>query len=311
MVQPGLNVAVLGGGPLGTLMAALLSRGGAHVTLVKRRAERSSERVRVVPEVRGPTFDVELTISDALPAGVDAIVVAVRAEQLDNGLLEELLSARAKAVVTLSPLLGAALESWRKRLPGLAVAMPVLAAEFTSTEREQLHYWQVPATVIERGPAEVWVQALVTHLRAGGLWVRWAADAAARTVANTVALFPLHVAVFRRPDLRGWVLDRELREELAAALARSLRLGRCLGKVEPGLTLLVWWLSSAPRITLGVRVATWAAPGICAFVERHFGAKLGRQHLVLAREIQRLAAANAVPEPLAEKWLVGLERVTS
>lgn len=310
-MQPGFNVAVLGGGPLGTLMAALLWRGGARVTLVKRRAEPASERVRVVPEVWGAAFDVELGISDTLPAGVDVVLVAVRAEQLGNDLLNNLQIQQAKAVVMLSPLLGERLASWRKSLPQLVVAMPVLAVEFSSSERRELHYWQAPATLIERGPAEEWVKAVMTRLRAGGLWVRWTGDALARTAANTVALFPLHVAVFRRRDLRAWVCEPAFRQELAAAMARSLRLGRRLGTVEPALALLVWWLSSAARISFGIRVAVRVAPRICAFVERHFGAKLGRQHAVLAREIQHLANVNALPQPLAETWLSGLERSNS
>lgn len=303
------NIAVLGAGPLGTLVAAQLQRGAAEVTLVKRRVAQPYEHFKLASQLFGATFAASLRCSDVLPVEVDVVIVAVRAEQLDSDLLATLRASNAKAVLVFSPLFGATLQAWREALPGLCVGMPALAAEFSNQARTELRYWQVPFTFIERGPAPAQLQAVVYALRKGGAWISWVSDAEARTLANTVALFPLHVAVFRQPHLRDWIADVQLRRELAKALARALRLGRLLGPLELALVVLVWWLSSATRIALAVRLANLLTPSMCGFVERHFGAKLGLQHAALAHEIQGMAEARGVANPLSSEWMAALPEV--
>jgi hypothetical protein len=305
-VQQGLTIAVLGAGPLGTLLAAQLRRGGAAVTLIRRDAERSIERFYLVPELWGAGFELELTCTNDLALGFEVVVVAVRAEQLDDDLLTTLKASQAKCVLVFSPLLASALGVWRASLPGLVVGMPVLAAEFSSGSKNHVHFWQMPSTVIERGPEAALTRAVVSALRSGGAWVKWAHDAERRTLANTVALFPFHVAVFLKPCLGHWHADRDFRRELSDALTRSRKLAKCLGPVQPVLSLLLWWLSSSARVGLAVRVANGIAPRVCRFVERHFGAKLGRQHAVLAGEIARLAHSHALADPLNERWRAAL-----
>ncbi len=132
---------------------------------------------RLEPELLGRAFCVELACASHVPAGVDVIVVAVRAEQLDGGLLSLLKAMGAKVVLMFSPLLGSKLAQWRAELPGLCIGMPVLAAEFSTSRENELHYWQVPATVIERAAdGQPEVEALVSLLRKGGAWIsRWRA----------------------------------------------------------------------------------------------------------------------------------------
>lgn len=306
---------MLGAGPLGTLFAVQLARAGADVTLIKRHAAAAIERIHVVPQLFGSPFDVTLRCSTEIDVGVEVVIVAVRAEQLTTELLATLAASTARAVLVFSPLLGATLAAWRTALPGLAVGMPVLAAEFVGPRETEtraiLHYWHLPSSLIERGPAPTQLRTVVALLRKGGAWVKWVTDAETRSLANTVALFPLHVAVFRSAHLRQWLADTGLRQQLAQSLVRSLRLARRLGSVEPALVFLIWWLSNGVRVWVAVWLAGIFAPGVCAFVERHFGAKLGRQHRVLACEIQRLADVHGVAKPLSAEWVDALPTAAS
>lgn len=310
-MQGRLEIAVLGAGPLGTLVASQLVKGGAEVTLVKRRVATQKEHVQLVPELGGQPWSVELLCAESLPADVDLVVLAVRAEQLNGELLATLRSSHARSIVAFSPLLGSTLARWRADLPSLCVALPVLAAEFVTSTERRLHYWQMPSTLVERRTASSDLRDFVRTLRRGGAWVSWRDDVEARTLANTVALFPVHVAVFRKPSLRAWRDDISLRRELAEAVKRARRLSKVLGPLEPAMVLLVWWLSSANRISVLVRALNCFAPKVSAFVERHFGAKLGRQHAVLASEVAVLARRHGVPNPLCDEWMNGLPEVGS
>lgn len=304
-----MKVAVIGGGPLGLVFATHLLRAGARVTVIRRSCEVAVEHWRVESRLTGARFEVDMPVASELPTALDVVVIAVRAEQLTSDLIARVNAARARAVVCLTPALGSQLGDVYATHPEWAIAMPAVAAEVS--DRELGHWappavWGAPSTYVERRDDNPALLEFVSLLRRAGIPVSYTADARTRTLANTVALFPLHVAIYLVPSLRRWDGDAQLRTELACAMKAARALAVRLGYVEWGLRLLSWWLSAPQR----VRFATWilvrSAPRLTAFLEHHFGPKLGVQHAYLARDIDVLAQQHGVPALLPVRWQTAL-----
>lgn len=313
-----MHVAVIGAGPLGLYYAARLRRGGADVTLVRRSGEVGAFSWHVTSRTTGMSFDVELPVALELPSGLDVIVVAVRAEQLTAELVGRVLAAGARAVVCLTPALGAQLDAARAVHPELVMAMPAVAAEVNG---RNLDYWAAPAlwgvgpflgapsTLVERRVENSALLDFVSLLRRAGIPVSYVEDAKQRTLANTVALFPLHVAIFLEPDFRRWLEAPQLLMECAAAMARARQLAARLGTVDMGLRAIGFWLSSAWRLRISVGLLVHLAPRLRAFLEHHFGPKLAAQHTVLQRDIEAMAREHGLPPPLPRRWVEALPKV--
>jgi hypothetical protein len=300
-----VKVVVVGGGPLGLLYAAQLRRVDAQVTLVRRSASASSERWRVRSNLFGRSFEVELPVSTEVPSCADVVVLAVRGEQLTSELLAGVVAAKPHAIVSLTPALGDQLTAFRGEHPGLVAAMPAVAVEITNKPEPvgELRYWVAPSTLIEQRDTNPALAEFVRRLRRAGIPTRWTRDAASRAVANTIALFPLHVAIFLEPSFRRWSSQPQLLAELASAMRRARRLAVLTGPVEPALRVLAWWLSSAVRLRVAVCLQLWFAPRLTAFLEHHFGPKLGAQHATLHRDVEALARRHGVPAPLSAEWV--------
>lgn len=298
-----MNVVVIGGGPLGLFYAAQLRRVGVTVAVMRRRALRETEVWRIEARFIGKSFDIELPVITALPPAVDVLVIAVRGEQLTPELLSSAVTSGARAIVCLTPALGKQLEPWRERHSGLVAAMPAVAVEVNG---EILGYWVAPSTLIERRDDNPALHEFVQALRRAGVPTSWVPDAVSRTWANTVVLFPLHVAIFLEPHFRRWGARPELRVELAKAMVRARRLARRLGSVEPALRVLAWVLSHPTRVRVAVQLQWWVAPRLTTFLERHFGPKLGAQHAALQRDIEALASQHGLPSPISHEWAVRL-----
>lgn len=294
-----MNIAVVGGGPLGLVYATHLCKVGMAVTLVRRHPQSTVESWRVISRLTKRAFDVQLVVSDAVPLDVDVVLIAVRAEQLNETLVERVLSARPKAVVCMTPVLGKQLDTWRDKHPELVLAMPAFAAE---CEGGRLFYWVAPSTLVERRDANPALLALVDGLRRAGIPVRWLRDAAQRSCANTVTLFPVQVAICLEPRLHLWLRQPRFLSELALAMTAARRLALRLGAVEVGLRLASVCMSSALGIRLVVHALLLATPHLALFLERHFGPKLRAQHLLLERDIAGLANQHSVGSPIPAAW---------
>lgn len=304
-----MRVAVVGAGPLGLFYAAQLRRQGASVTLVRRRGTPGTETWDLVSRTTGAPFTVELTVALELPSQLDVIVIAVRAEQLTSELVTRVVAAGARAVVCLTPALGTQLDAWRPTHPELVMAMPAVAVEVSGRSLGYWvapSFWGAPSTLVEyRGPNSALLE-FVSLLRRASLRVSWVSDARARTLANTVALFPVHVAIYLEPSFERWLDNHQLRTELGPAIARAHRLAVQVGRVDPALRLLAVWMSSAWRIRLAVWLLVRLAPSLSAFLEHHFGPKLAAQHAELQRDIEALALEQSLPTPLPPRWVDAL-----
>lgn len=304
-----MNIVVVGGGPLGLFYASQLRRVGGNVSVMRRRTTTPIENWRVEARFWGKSFDVALPIVTELPPSADVVVIAVRGEQLTPELVGDVVTSAPKAIVCLTPTLGEQLTTWREQHPELVTAMPSVAVEVAgeTSGRPQLGYWVAPSTLIERRGPNPALHEFVNLLRRAGVPTRWVEDAGSRAVANTVALFPLHVAIYLEPRFRSWRQRPELIAELADAMRRARRLALRVGRVELALRFLAWWFSGATRIRFAVRMQLWFAPRLTAFLEHHFGPKLGAQHAALHRDIDLLARRCGVPSPVSDGWVRRLQ----
>jgi 2-dehydropantoate 2-reductase len=83
MTTPPLDIAVIGAGNIGTAMAALLSRSGAHVHLVARGARLAEVRERgVVLDDRGDVIHARPMTESALTRPMDAVFLCVKSQSL-------------------------------------------------------------------------------------------------------------------------------------------------------------------------------------------------------------------------------------
>ncbi len=279
-----MRVTVVGSGPLGQFFAVHASWGGADVSMFTRRDDVTGEhtiRSRSMPF--GKERHTRLQRVTDLNAA-EAVIVAVRSEQMAS-VMAQLEASATRVVLVFTPLMQPELAELQLRFPNLRVGMPVLAAE---VQEGVLRYWQAPSTLVQAHP-DPDLRALVTCLRAGGVWVRTLPDVVERSSATTTAFFPMHLAIHACPELRAWKRQPALVQDLAAAMAMSRRLARKVGNVEPGVAALAWWLSKPWRIRLACAVVPRLAPDLTSFVEQHFGAKLGQQHVKLAQDIARMA----------------------
>jgi 2-dehydropantoate 2-reductase len=214
-------------------------------------------------------------------------------------------------IVCLTPALGTQLDAWRDSHQELVMAMPAVAAEVSE---HNLAYWSAPAfwgapsTLIEQRDSNPALLELVSLLRRARLPVDYVTDARARTLANTVALFPVHVAIYLDPSFRRWLGNRQLLAELADAIPRARRLAVRVGYVDWSLRLLAVWMSSAWRIRVVVWLMLHLAPRLCTFLEHHFGPKLAEQHAILQRDVEVLARQYSLPAPLPSRWVANLTR---
>lgn len=305
-----MRVAVVGAGPLGLFYATHLARLGVDVCVVRRRGEPRVESWHVVARRTGRSFDVELKVLVDLPVALDVVVLAVRAEQLTTQLLERTFAAKARSVVCLTPALGTQLDEWHAAHAELVMGMPAVAAQISEQRLEfwsAPRFWGTPPTLIEQRGANPALLEFVGTLRRAGIPASLAANARSRTIANTVALFPVHVAIYLEPTFRTWPSNPRLLSELAAAMVRAHRLAVRVGHVDVSLRLLVAWLSNARRIELSARSLVRWMPHFAGFLEHHFGPKLRDQHAVLQREIEATAQRLGLASPLPQSWRAALE----
>lgn len=304
-----MRITVVGGGPLGRFFALHLAWAGADVSLLIRdRDAAGSQLVRSRAMPFGRERQTPLRMVSAL-SDVDAVIVAVRAEQLYST-LTQVSATSAKVVLVFTPMLNNEHGELRARVPTARAAMPALAAEM---HEGVLRYWQAPSTLVEvrEESQDVYLNELVRLLRRGGVWVRTLPDVATRSSATTTAFFPLHLAIHACPRLRQWRRQPELVSDLASAMQRSRRLARRMGKVEPGVAALAWWMSTPWRIRWAAVLMPRMAPALTHFLEQHFAAKLGLQHVKLAHEIDEIAQRLGQASPIPSSLMRSLPRVAS
>ena len=300
-----MRIAVVGAGALGCIYALKLSHVAPVVLVVRDVARAPKHVVAERANNNGPTMEGAPPVVTAVPDDVDAVLVAVRVDQLDDALLRSLARGGPphRIVVVLTPLLPAVYDRVVTTLGDrLVVAISGVVAYEPDHDpgaqpdpRRRIRYWTPKASPTQLDarapddPSAPIIADLAQTLVAAGLPAE--VKPAVRTInpATTIAFFPLLLGI----QAAGGSIDRLLGDgallRLSLDAAKETRaLAKTVGELAGFASLL---LSFAGPFTIraGLKLVRGRAPESLVFLEKHFGGKLAAQNGVMLEAIETLA----------------------
>ncbi len=303
-----MHVSILGAGALGRAYAAALCRAKCEVTLIKRTQPAGRSRFTARRHGLLSRRDVvEVNTSPHVPA-CDLVVVAVRAENVDDALLDSL-GGHQGPVVVLTPMLARATTELWATLPHCVPAMPNV---LSSWEGDQLDYWAPPLTqtlLDASSKHDPLVGDFARRVRRGGIGVRFGENVTDVSRATTIAFMPLQLAAVAEPRVTRWHENSAFIRRVAAGLRTSRRLALDVAPPDLGIRIGTWVLSSPLALRLFSRVALRVWPPAARYLASHFGEKLKDQTARFERELRELVAEARLPSASAEQ-LLGLAAPT-
>jgi hypothetical protein len=307
-----IHVAVIGAGALGRVYGVHLETAGARVTFVVRRERVGDAGHFVVERLNGDrTLRESLAPqrTSEIPRSADAILLAVRGEQIDSALIGELRSGPDVPVIALTPLLPRGQERLAAALgTRLVVAMPTLAAKLDADG--VVRYWAFgrSPTLIEKSDRwRVVLARLAGRFAASHLGVRLERGVSQRNPATTIAFFPLSVAIGGAGGVSALCERDELLRMAGDACRESLELARRIGPIEPA-AVVGSWLSRPRTLRAGLALGQRFLPRAVEFVDAHFGSKLDAQHAAFGAEILELARDSGLEMPSLARLLASAAR---
>ncbi|HEV2217782.1 MAG TPA: 2-dehydropantoate 2-reductase [Candidatus Dormibacteraeota bacterium] len=202
-----MRFAVLGPGGVGGLLAALLSRGGDHVVVLHDSAPREIQ----VESKRFGDFTAEVSVAPRLAEPVDAVLVTVKATQLDDALRRVPASVLGDALVI--PLLNGIEHVTRLRsVYGASVKPATIAVESTRVSPGLIRQTSPFAVIQMTGP-----QPVADRFKAAGFDVRVRDDELAMLWDKMAALAPMALLTTHERANVGEMRARR-REDLEAVL---------------------------------------------------------------------------------------------
>jgi len=301
-----MHVAIIGAGALGRIYGVHLATAGERVSFVVRPSRLRDDEPFVIERSNGDRRRREINDPlrvERVPGDADAILLTVRADQLDPSIERLLREGPDVPLVALTPLLPITLERVEGWVDGRCfVAMPTVAA--SANANHVIRYWSFGAapTLFERNGRRDsrTVELIVAALIRSALPARLSDDVRKRNPATTIAFFPISVAVSRSGGIDALLRHSTRLELTARAVRETLTLARELGPIEPPAALAGRFVG--PRsLRAALRLSRWALPQATRFIDSHFGTKLSEQHRVLGSEILELGRRHSLALPaLAE-----------
>jgi 2-dehydropantoate 2-reductase len=212
MAPDRMRFAVLGPGGVGGLLAALLSRGGDRVVVLH---DSPLSEIKVESKRFGD-FTAEVATAPVLAEPVDAVLVTVKATQLENALRRVPAAALGDALVV--PFLNGIdhVDLLRRVFPGSRVVPATIRIETTKVAPGVVRHTS-PFAVVDIGPRG---EAIADRLRATGLDVRIKDDETAMLWDKMAVLAPLALLTTHERANVGEVRAR--RHEDLEAVVREL-----------------------------------------------------------------------------------------
>ncbi len=290
-----MKLAIVGVGALGSVYGGRLSR-VAEVTFVVRSLARAPAAIRLEHVTSGEVHELASPpAATEIPADVDAVLVAVRVDQLDDALWDKLARETSPdtIVVVLAPLLPHRYQHAREKLGDRVV--PSMPGVVAYAKPCRIRYWtpRPSPTQLEARPEgdskRESIQALVTKLREAGIHAEVSANVRGTNAAVTIAFFPMLTGI----AAGGGSIDRMLADDrvmkLGFAAAKETRaIARSLGDL-PAWGSLFFSFAGPFTARAGIKLGRSKAPEVFTFLEEHFGHKLVDQNLALFQDIERLA----------------------
>jgi hypothetical protein len=282
-----MNITVVGAGALGAVYGTKLAH-AARVVFVVRDLPRAPrlihiERINGAPP-HGDGLDAPAMTTE-IPADADYVLCAVRADQLDDGLIAKL-AAADKPVLMLPPILHPI------SLPGMIPAMSgVIAYEPNETPHERrVRYWTPKSspTLVAGAPD------FVELLNQVGIPAEVSPHAGTQQTTVTLAFFPIMLGI----AAAGGSIDRMINDKqvmkLGFAAAKETRaLAKTVGEL-PSWANTFFKFASPLTAKIGINLGKSKAPEAFVYLEKHFGHKLRAQNEAMFRDIERMAAQKGI-----------------
>ncbi|MBI5538078.1 MAG: hypothetical protein HY898_35480 [Deltaproteobacteria bacterium] len=283
------HIAFIGAGALASVYGVRLALRSATVSFVVR-SQRVGDTSPLATECISTRERLTLdrpARAAAIPADCSCVALAVRAENLDATLESLVRSGPDVPVISLTPLLPAALRRLREAVgERLVVAMPgvVAYADASSTVR----YWLprvAPTMLDDRFAGNPSVRAVHDALLAAGIPAKFESNVDKMNSATTITFLPLVLLLDAAGGTAARALEAPALLKLAfQAVAECRNAARFVGEVPAWAHLLTRFVG--PRtIRIGISLGQRASPESVRFVEQHFGTKTHEQNVLLAREV--------------------------
>jgi 2-dehydropantoate 2-reductase len=297
-VSAPLHLALIGAGALGCVYGVRLAAAGARVTFVVRPQRLESRTPMLLEQVGGsqPHELREPAMAASVPNDATVMALAVRADNLDERLGALLGAAPPVPVLSLTPLMPAALGRLRAlTAQRVVVAMPGVAAY--RTDRGVVRYWlprMAPTLVDDTAAGDGAVRALVEAMRAAGIPARFEARVDALNPATTMRFLPLVLLLDTGGGtVQGALAQPALLDISLAAITECRTVAERLGP-EPAWSRVLSRFAGRSSLRVGIGLARRLSPEAVHFVEQHFGSKTHEQNVLLGREVVSLGEEHGV-----------------
>jgi hypothetical protein len=308
-----MNVAIVGAGALGRVYAVTLAeRAKIGVTLVVRPGREKSVgpvRIERVDADHAVETWQEPVTSSSVPPDADAVLVTVRAEQLDAS-LDRLLEGTSAPVVVLTPMMPDDFERLSARY-GARVRAGMAGAVAYVNDAGACRYWlpRMAATLVDQAKGEPESTALVELVHAlasAGMSARFELGVHELNPATTVSITPAAMGLDAAGGIDPLLDDSELLRLTLDAIAEGVELGKRIGKSAGWLSLLMPFVGKR-MLRVGVSLARKRWPESLSYVEVHFGRKLHAQNVAMGKAIVELAKKKRTSHDALESLLAKLE----
>lgn len=309
-----MRVAIVGAGALGRIYGLRLATAGRdhHVSFVVRPRRLDERGPFVIEQASGwqrrDAIEPERVAAPA--AGCEAVLMAVRCEQVDAQLADALAAVAPRVpIVTLTPLFPREHAALEQTL-GRAVTSAMPGVNGYADDRGFIRYWVLPQPTLvddpgEASPLRAALAGLCEALEEAGLPARLRPGVAALDAGSTTVLYPYIAAVGVAGGVRALAADRELSRLAARAGDECRALAGKVGAVAA-------WAEALHRtfspllLRPGVAVAGALFPEQLHFVDAHFGPKLLDQHRTMGESVLALAAEHGHSVPALSELVARL-----
>jgi ketopantoate reductase len=307
------RVAIVGAGALGRVYGVRLAlRARSEVTLVVREERAGEEgplRITRVDGDRAEDVWERPVVSTTLPDRTDAVVVTVRADQLDDALSRLLEKSGGAPIVVFTPMLPADYARLRDRHGERVLGAMAGVAAYRDAQGA-CRYWLpqlAPTLVDEPRPPSAAVTAWVNALERAGFVARLQPGVPETNAATAVTFVPLAMGIDAAGGVDALLADRPLFDLALAAVREGIDLSLQIGSAAPWVASLTKF-AGPMRLRMGAMIGKKRYPEAFAYVEDRFGRKLHAQNVAMGRGIAFLAGTRGAPHAAILALLDRLEQ---
>jgi ketopantoate reductase len=292
-----VHVAVLGAGALGRVLGVRLAAlAKVDVDFVVRESRLGSGAI-AIERASGEALTLAVpSYASHVPAHADAVIVCVRADQVDAGLVAALQQGPAVPVVVMTPMLPRTYARASAALPGRVVAGMSSVTGYTNAAGVTRHWISRSAKTLidEPRPADPVLGALVAALGISGIDAGFELGVHEQSAATVIALLPLFVAIDAAGSIDALVGDGPLLDAMFRAIREARALAEQCGRIAPWASALDRFLGPV-TVRVGLALGRRRSPELISFVEEHFGSHARAQNVALAAETLALADEKGAP----------------